>query len=118
MAVSHTLEHGSSRGGRWLRVHRLRITLVVAAVEGLLYLFGVLHWWFAALLAVVALGFWWYVARRHQSHTMRQVGWILAASQLLVICVPLALGILKAVAVAVIILLAIAALFLLFTQRP
>ena len=117
MAVSHTLEHGSSRGGRWLRVHRLRITLVVAAVEGLLYLFGVLHWWVAVLLAIVALAFWGYVGRRSSSYTVRQASWIFAASQLIVICVPLALGLLTAVAIAVVVVLAIAALILLFTER-
>jgi hypothetical protein len=117
MAATHTLEHGSSRAGRWLRQHRLRITLWIAAFEGLLYLFGVLHWWAAVALAIIAVGFWWYVARSHASYTLRQAGWIFAATQLLVICVPLALGILKTVAVAVIVLLAIAALVLLFTER-
>ncbi len=45
------------------------------------------------------------------------VSWILAASQLLVLCVPLALGLVKAVAIGVIALLAIAALIFLFTER-
>src|SRR5262249_14591557 len=102
---------------RWLRERRVRIVLIIAAVEGLLYLFGVLHWWAAVLLAVIALSFWWFVTRRSRSHTLRQVGWIFAASQLLVLCVPLAVGILKAVAIAVIIIFAIIALIVLFTER-
>ena len=115
---AHAIEHGSTRGGRWLRERRLRITLWVAAAEGILYLFHVLHWWAAVLLAIVAIGFWWYVARVHRSDALRQVGWIFAASQLLVLCVPIALAVVTAVAVGVIALLAIAALVFLFTERP
>ncbi len=115
---AQAIEHGSSRSGRWLRERRLRITFAIAAVEGLLYLFGALHWWFAVILAIVALLFWWYVARRSGSHTLRQVGWIFAASQLLVICVPIALKVVEWAAIGVIALLAVGALVFLFTQRP
>ena len=114
----HAIEHGSSRSGRWLRERRLRITLWIAAIEGLLYLFHVLHLWEAVGLAVIAVAFWWYVARVHRSFSLRQIGWIFAASQLLVLCVPIALAVLKAVAIGVIALLAIAALIFLFTERP
>jgi hypothetical protein len=115
---SHAIEHGSSRTGRWLRERRMRFTLWIAAIEGLLYLFHVLHWWAAVALAVIAVGFWWYVARTHKSYMLRQASWIFAVSQLLVLCVPLALAIVKTIAIAVIALLAIAALIFLFTERP
>jgi hypothetical protein len=118
MFGSHAIEHGSTRTGRWLRERRFRFTLWIATVEGLLYVFHALHWWVAVLLAVIAVGFWWYVARGNRSDTLREAGWIFAVSQLLVLCVPLALAILKAVAFGVIALLAIAALIFLFTERP
>ena len=86
------------------------------AEEG--YLFGVLHWWAAFGLAVVAVGFWWFVGRGNRNDSVRHVAWIFAASQLLVLCVPIALSLVKAVAIAVIALLAIAALIFLFTERP
>ena len=70
------------------------------------------------LLALIAVGFWWYVARGNRSDTLREAGWIFAVSQLLVLCVPLGLAVLKAVAFGVIALLAIAALIFLFTERP
>jgi hypothetical protein len=117
MFGAHAIDANSSRSGRWLRERRLRITLWIAAIEGLLYLFHVLHWWVAVALAVVAVMFWWYAGRRHRSDVLRQLSWIFAVSQLLVLCVPLALGILKAVAVAVIALLAIGALIFLFRDR-
>ena len=114
---AHAIEHGTTRWGRWLRDRRMRITLWVAAFEGLLYLFGVLHWWVAVALAIVAGAFYWYVARGHKSDTLRQVGWIFAASQLLVLCVPIALTVVKALAIGIIAILAIVALFFLFRDR-
>jgi hypothetical protein len=118
MYGAQAIEHGTTRTGRWLRERRLRFTLWIAAGEGLLYLFHVLHWWAAVGLAIIAVGFWWYAGRSSRSDTLRQLSWIFAASQLLVLCVPLALGILKTVAIAVIVVLAIVALFLLFRDRP
>ena len=117
MFGAQAIEHGSSRQSRWLRGRRLRITLIIAAIEGLLYVFGVLHWWAAVALAVIALGFWWWVARGSRSHSLRQLGWIFAASQLLVICVPVALKVVEWAAIGVIAVLAIAALVFLFMER-
>jgi len=117
MFGAQAIEHGSTRGGRWLRERRVRFTLWLAAIEGLLYLFHVLHWWVAVGLAVVAVAFYLYVARPNRSDAVRQVGWIFAASQLLVLVVPLALSLVKAIAIGVIALLAIAALVFLFTDR-
>jgi hypothetical protein len=118
MYGTQAIEHGSSRQGRWLRERRLRITLFIAAVEGLLYVFGALHWWAAVALAVVAVAFWWWVGRRHRSDTLRNLAWIFAASQLLVLCVPIALAVVTALAIGIIALLAIVALFFVFTDRP
>ena len=117
MYGAQPIEHGATRSGRWLRERRLRFTLWIAAFEGLLYLFHALNWWAAVALAIIAVGFWWYVGRAHRSDTLRQATWIFAGSQLLVLCVPLALGLVKAVAVAVIAVLAIVALFFLFKER-
>jgi len=114
---AHAIEHGTTRRGRWLRERRLRITLWVAAFEGLLYVFGVLHWWAAVGLAIVAVAFWWAVARGHRFDTLRHLGWIFAASQLLVLCVPIALTLVKALAIGMIAILAIVALFFLFRDR-
>jgi hypothetical protein len=118
MFGAHAIDPGMSRSGRWLRERRLRLTLFIAAVEGLLYVFHALHWWAAVVLAIIAVGFWWYVARGSRSGVVRQIGWILALSQVLVLCVPIALAVLKAVAIGVIAILAVAALFVLFRQRP
>lgn len=114
---THAIDHGSSRSGRWLREKRLRITLWIAALEGLLYLFHALHWWAAVVLAVIAVGFWWYAGRTSRSYWVRQASWIIAASQLLVLCVPVALALVKAVAIAAIAVLAVVGLIMLFRER-
>jgi hypothetical protein len=118
MYGTHAIEHQSSRTGRWLRVHRIRATLLIALVEGVLYLLGALSWWIVVGLAVIAVGLWWYAGRSSRSDAFRQVTWIFAASQLLVLCVPVAFAILKAVAIGLIVLFAIVALFFLFRERP
>ena len=114
---AHAIDHGSSRHGRWLRGRRLRLTLWIAAVEGLLYLVGALHLWAAVVLALIALAFYWFVGRSSRSYTVRQASWIFAASQLLVLCVPLALGLVKALAIGLIAIAAVVGLFLLFSER-
>ena len=118
MVGTTAIEHGSSRSGRWLRQRRVRIVLWIAAIEGLLYLFGVLHWWAAVGLAAIALAFWWFVGRSSRSDSVRHVAWIFAASQVLVICVPIASHSKSLSAIGVIALLAVGALIFLFSERP
>src|SRR4051794_1920821 len=117
MVGGEVVEHRSSRPGRWLRTRRLRITLAVAAVEGLFVVFHVLSWWFVVLFAALALGFWWYVGRRNRSDLVRVGSWIAGASQLLVTMVPLVLVVATSLAIGVVVLLALGALILLFAKR-
>ena len=112
------IEHGSSPSGHWLRGRRTRITLWIAAVEGLLVLLHVIHWWEVVVLATIAAALWWFAGRSSRSHLFRQGTWIFAASQLFVLCVPIALALVKALAIGIVALLAIAGLVLLFNRRP
>jgi hypothetical protein len=118
MVGAHAIEHGSSRPGRWLRARRFRLTLWIAAIEGLLYLVGVLNWWIVVGLAAIAVLVWMYAGRTSRSDMVRQATWVFAVSQMLVLCVPIAFWVLKAVAIGLVVLLAIAALIFLFTERP
>jgi hypothetical protein len=118
MFGTQAIEHGSSRGGRWLHGRRLRIALTIAAVEGLLYLVHALSWWFVVLLAAVGILLWAYAGRASRSNIVRQVTWIFALSQVLVLLVPLAFWFLKAIAIGVVAVLAIAALIVLLRKRP
>jgi hypothetical protein len=111
------IEHGSTGPGRWLRERRYRLTMWITLAEGALYLLGVLNRWEAVGLAVIGVGLWWLAGRRSSSDVFRQSSWIFAASQVLVLCVPIALAILSALAIGVIVILAIVALVLLFKER-
>jgi len=117
MFGSQAIEHGSSRTGRWLRQHRYRFTLWLAAAEGLLYIVKVLHFWPLVVLALIGVLLFWFAGRASRSDTVRQVTWIFAAAQLLVLLVPLAWAIVRTVAIIVVALIAIFALVFLFTER-
>jgi cation transport ATPase len=116
-STGHVIDGGGTSSGRWLRGRRLKITLWIAAVEGLLALLHVIHWWEVVVLAAIALGFWWFVGRGNRSDLLRQTSWIFAASQLLVVLVPAALAIVGTLAVVFVALFAVAALIFLFRER-
>jgi uncharacterized membrane protein YdbT with pleckstrin-like domain len=117
MFGAHAIEHGSSRTGRWLRQHRMRFTLWLAAAEGLLYIVTLLSFWPLVALAVIFVAVWVWAGRNSRSDTVRQVTWILAVAQLLVLLVPIAWALVKTVAIVMVALLAIAALVFLVTER-
>ena len=111
--------HGGvlSRPGKYLRDHRYRITLWIAAPEGLLVFLRVINHWVIYVLAVIAIVFWVTAARRYRSNTARQVSWIFAASQALAVLVPIFLFFAKWIAILSITVLAVGALVFLFTER-
>jgi hypothetical protein len=110
------VEHGDTPQSRRLRRLRLRIALVIAAVEGILVLAGEIPWWVvmlaaaAALLARIAL-------RSTDIQVVRQLTWIAAVSQLTVVLVPVAAAVLTALAVVVLVVIAIVALAALLRDR-
>ena|SRR2546423_2756029 len=108
------LEHGTSRGGRWLRARRMRFALWIAVVEGVLVALHAIPWIAGILIAVlvVVLAFW--VLRNIRADTIRQVAWIAGVSQAFVALVPvlvIVIGTLALIAVAILALVALAALF-------
>jgi hypothetical protein len=111
------LEHGSSRGGRWLRRYRLRIAVWIAVVEGLLIVLDVIPWWPALLVAAVLLAFWWFVGRNTRNDTVREGSRIAAASQAMMALIPVFVAIVGFLAILVLALLGVAALVLLFSDR-
>jgi hypothetical protein len=110
------LEHGTTRGGRWLRERRIRIALWIAVVEGILIVLDRIPWSLAILVAIVAVaGYFW--GRDRLSDTTRQVAWIAAASQAVVIFVPILLTIATVLAFTVLAIIAIVALLVLLGDR-
>jgi hypothetical protein len=111
------VEHGTSRGGRWLRRYRTRAALWVAVVEAALILFGVIPRWPAFFLAAVLIIFWILIGRNVRSDMFRQVSWIGATSQVMIAALPFLLAVLTFAAFAALAILAIVALAYLFLDR-
>jgi hypothetical protein len=114
MSELPAIDHGSTRGSRWLRERRLKVALGLALLEGLLVAVDVISALLAIIVAagVLALYFGW--ARNHGSTTLRETFWVLAVWQAIVLLVPVlvvVVGTLALVAVAAIAILALVALF-------
>jgi hypothetical protein len=112
-----TIEHGSNRFGRALRVNRIKIVLVVALVEGVLVLVGKIDWWVVALLAIGSVVLYVSRGRQARREEIREGTWILAVSQLAVVLVPVLALILTAFAVVALVIFAIVALVILLRDR-
>jgi hypothetical protein len=83
-----TIEHRTTRTGRWLRVRRIRLALWIAVVEGIIvaFLHDVSRWTVIALaIPLLALYLFW--GRDARSDTARQITWIAGASQALAVVV-------------------------------
>ena len=112
------LEHGTSRSGRWLRERRVRISLWIAVLEGIVAAFAPdFSRWTIMAFAVAVLALYALALRESKSDTLRQVGWILAASQLLALLVVIFAFVVKWLAIAAIAAFAIFALLYLFSDR-
>lgn len=112
-----TIEHGSTRLGRRLRGSRLQVALVVALVEGVLVLVGAIEWWVVALLAVGAVVLYVTRGRTAKREELRAGSWILAASQVVVVLVPVLALLLTALAIVALVLFAVVALVILLRDR-
>jgi hypothetical protein len=107
----------TSRPGGYLGERRLRISLVIAVIEGLLVIVHVIPRWAIFIVAVAAVAYWAAYGRSSNSVMVRQASWIFAASQVFVILVPLLLIFFSTVAYVALAILAIVALIFLFTER-
>ena len=113
----HVVEHRPGRTGRWLRAHRLRASLWIALVEGILVAFDVIPWWLAVVVAAAAMLFYLWAGRDLPSYAARQVSWIAATSQALVVLVPVLVAVVGTVALIVVGVIAVLALVALFSER-
>jgi hypothetical protein len=108
------IEHGATRGSRWLGERRLKLALILAAAEGLLVAVDVVSAWLAIAVAIGVLVVYFTWAREQRSATLRQGFWIVAVWQAIVLLVPVlvvVVGTLALIAVGVIAVIALVALF-------
>jgi hypothetical protein len=123
MASSHlrrgdVIDHGSTRGGRWLRERRVRIALWIAALEGLLIVIHAIGRWPAMIVAGAILVAYLLGGRTIKSDAGYQLMWIVAASQAMVALVPLIWWfVTRVIAIIAVAALAVVALVYLFSDR-
>jgi hypothetical protein len=83
-----TIEHRSTRAGRWLRARRIRIALWIAVIEGIIVAFAHDYSRFTVIaIAVPLLALYVVWGRNARSDTIRQLSWIGGASQALAVVV-------------------------------
>ena len=83
-----TVEHGSTKAGRWLRARRIRIVLWIAVIEGIIVAFSPdLTKWTVIAIAIPLLAVYVFWGRHARSDTLRQAAWIAGASQALAVVV-------------------------------
>jgi hypothetical protein len=117
VSVEPVIEHRESSTRRWLRERRLRIALLIAFIESLLVVTSSLGWFWVVGAAIVSVALYW-LGQRTSSGTVHQVTWILAASQLISVIVPLLWEVVKFLAILVLVLLALFFLAILLFDRP
>jgi hypothetical protein len=117
MLEPSVIEHRESGPRRWLRERRLTIAFWIAVVEGVLFLVGAIPRLLTlAIAAVVVLGYFW-LGHRLRPQAAREVAWIAAVSQALVMLVPLLAILVGTLALIGVGILAVLALALLLTRR-
>jgi cytochrome b561 len=112
------IEHGTSRGGRWLRDRRTRLALWIAAIEAIIVaVFHDVSRITVIVLAVLAVVIYWYAGRRSRSDTFHEASWIFAVSQLLAVIAAILAFIVFWTAIVFVCIFALVALFFVFTDR-
>ncbi len=111
------VEHGESPFARRLRRRRFPIAAAIAAIEAIFVLAGIVPWWAAVLASFVAVAAYVGWARQQRSALVRSVAWIAAASQLVVVLVPVAIVLIGLLAVVGLVVLAVIALAVLLLDR-
>jgi hypothetical protein len=83
-----TIEHRTTRAGRWLRARRIRISLWIAVLEGIIVaLAHDISRWTVIAIAIPVLALYLFWGRTARSDTIRQLAWIGGASQALAVVV-------------------------------
>ncbi len=116
-AASRALEHGTSRGGRWLRVRRFQLALWIAAAEAIALVLGLIPRWPAFAAALLLIAFHVLVGRRLSLDSARQASSVAATSQVLVGLLPIFLLLLGALALAALVAVVAVALVVIVAAR-
>jgi hypothetical protein len=111
------VEHRQSPRSRWLHERRISLAIGLAILEGVLIVAGELSKALALIVAIAVVVGYFTLSDRLKPGVTREIAWIAAASQAIVMLVPLlvlVIGTLTLIAIAVI---GVIALMLLFSRR-
>lgn len=117
MATYPVIEHRSSRLSRWLRARRLRIALLIGALETVWIIFTDATWRWAVVIAAAAFLFHIFIGRKVRFESVRQLSWTAAASQFMPVLVPLLAAVAFVVVVVAVVILALVVVALLIVER-
>jgi hypothetical protein len=113
-----TIEHKTSRTGRWLRARRIRIALWIAVIEGILvWILPTVSKWTVVAIAIPLLALYLFWGRTARSDTARQLSWIAGASQALAVVVVILAFILSWLALLLAGIFAVVAVLFLLSDR-
>jgi hypothetical protein len=111
------LEHRQSRFSRWFRARRLRIALLVGAIETLAIVLTDATWRWALVVAAIVFAFYWFVGRKSKYDSVRQISWTAAASQLLPVLVPVVVALVGFFVIVAVVVLAVLMVAMLYLDR-
>jgi hypothetical protein len=111
------VEHGQSPRTRWLHERRVSLAIGVAILEGILIVAGELSKGLAVIVAIAVVVGYFTLADRLRPGVGREVAWIAAVSQGIVVLVPLLVIVIGTLTLIAIAAIGILALVLLFSRR-
>ena len=111
------VEHREGPTRRWLRERRVSIAIAIAIAEGVLIIAGELSRALALVIAVAVVVGYFTLADRLRPGVGREIAWIAAVSQALVMLVPVLVILVGTLALIGVAALAVIALVLLFSRR-
>ena len=117
MEPQPVIEHREGRTTHWLRERRLRAALLIGFIESILVIASQLRWFWVVAAAILALVVWYFVRQRFGPGTIREVAWILAASQLIAVVVPVLWELFKVAAIIALVVIAVVLLAVLLRER-
>jgi hypothetical protein len=117
VTTSPVIEAGESGRGHWVRERRLRLALLIGLVETVFVLWGGLGWFVVLAVAAAAVALYVFAARGVRYHALREVAWILAASQLIAVIVPVLWEVAKFFAIIILVVMAALLLVMLLMDR-
>lgn len=117
MEPQPVIEHREGRTTVWLKERRLRAALLIGFVESILVIASQLRWFWVVAAAILALGLYYVIRQRFASGPIREVAWILAASQLIAVLVPVLWELFKLAAIIALVVIGIVVLAVLLRER-